>query len=276
MAGWRQLGLTRGNVAHALEREHSCGFLAARVHVGVAGKHGAEGRARVHGEYVAALARSQVVVTCNPKAWEGDARLAEALSSGAVVLVDAMLNPPPGVVNGSSVLTYRSIDEMLSLVRELRGARLERRGGTPAARTAAMRQRQGLTPASRAKHNVHATPTYHRPTTSSTARQRSQLDSAQSRTPLVAPVPRAAGTEDRGLCELAAGASTEVTRKNGQTPLLEACVNGHVPCVKLLLEAGADCNAVDGEGKSAMQLAEQSAKGSAAIKELLKEYGASE
>lgn len=75
---------------------------------------------------------------------------------------------------------------------------------------------------------------------------------------------------------LAAGASTEVTRKNGQTPLLEACVNGHVPCVKLLLEAGADCNAVDGEGKSAMQLAEQSAKGSAAIKELLKEYGASE
>ena len=74
----------------------------------------------------------------------------------------------------------------------------------------------------------------------------------------------------------AAGASTEVTRKNGQTPLLEACVNGHVPCVKLLLEAGADCNAVDGEGKSAMQLAEQSAKGSAAIKELLKEYGASE
>ena len=31
MAGWRQLGLTRGNVAHALEREHSCGFLAARV-----------------------------------------------------------------------------------------------------------------------------------------------------------------------------------------------------------------------------------------------------
>ena len=119
MAAWRQLGLTRGNVAHALEREHSCGFLAARVHVGVAGKHGAEGRARVHGEYVAALARSQVVVTCNPKAWEGDARLAEALSSGAVVLVDAMLNPPPGVVNGSSVLTYRSIDEMLSLVRRL-------------------------------------------------------------------------------------------------------------------------------------------------------------
>lgn len=68
---------------------------------------------------------------------------------------------------------------------------------------------------------------------------------------------------------LAAGASTEVTRKNGQTPLLEACVNGHVECVRLLLEAGANRKTVDSDGQTAMQLAERSAKGSAAIKALL-------
>ena len=63
-------------------------------------------------------------------------------------------------------------DEMLSLVRELRGARLERRAAAgraapvPAGRSSSPAVRQPLS----SKSNTQATPNYHRATTSSTAR----------------------------------------------------------------------------------------------------------
>ncbi len=37
------------------------------------------------------------------------------------------------------------------------------------------------------------------------------------------------------------------TKQGGATPLTAACNEGHVAVVKLLLEAGADANKVDGE-----------------------------
>ena len=63
-------------------------------------------------------------------------------------------------------------DEMLSLVRELRGARLERRAA--AGRAAPVSSGRSSSPAVRqpqsSKSNTQATPNYHRATTSSTAR----------------------------------------------------------------------------------------------------------
>ena len=36
---------------------------------------------------------SKIVVTCNPTGWEGDYRTWEALTSGALILVDKMITP---------------------------------------------------------------------------------------------------------------------------------------------------------------------------------------
>ena len=63
---------------------------------------------------------------------------------------------------------------------------------------------------------------------------------------------------------LEAGARTEIRRKNGRTPLLEACGEGKVSCVRRLLAAGADATATDAEGATAMQLAASAAKGAGA------------
>ena len=113
---WRGLPVTRTNVAYALEQESRCWLVGRAVRVGVAGKDGAAGRSSAHSEYATGLTRSKVVVTANPTHWEGDARLAEAMRSGALVLVDRMVNPHAAVVNGSSVLVYRSVREMLEYV----------------------------------------------------------------------------------------------------------------------------------------------------------------
>ena len=43
--------------------------------------------------YLAHLADSKIIVTCNPFSWEGDFRLWEALLSGALVMVDKMTIP---------------------------------------------------------------------------------------------------------------------------------------------------------------------------------------
>ena len=116
---WRGLPVTRTNIAYALEQESRCWLVGRAVRVGVAGKDGAAGRSSAHSEYATGLTRSKVVVTANPTHWEGDARLAEAMRSGALVLVDRMVNPHSAVVNGSTVLVYRSVREMLEYVAAL-------------------------------------------------------------------------------------------------------------------------------------------------------------
>ena len=68
---------------------------------------------------------------------------------------------------------------------------------------------------------------------------------------------------------VAAGADTEVRRKNGRTPLLEACANGNAACARELLKAGADVKATDNEGATAMMLAEATPKGAEAVKAVL-------
>jgi spore maturation protein CgeB len=62
------------------------------------------------------MARSKIIVTACPEGWEGDYRLMEAMSSGALVIHNEMLRPPNGLMNKEHWVTYRDIPEMLERV----------------------------------------------------------------------------------------------------------------------------------------------------------------
>lgn len=87
-----------------------------RVHVGTVGDAGARGRTRPGGGYVSKLASCKIVVTSNPPWWEGDSRLGEALVSGALVLSDRMVDPPPKLIPGENALVYDNVTDMLAQV----------------------------------------------------------------------------------------------------------------------------------------------------------------
>ena len=66
---------------------------------------------------------------------------------------------------------------------------------------------------------------------------------------------------------LDAGADVNATDKHGGTALMMAAVNGHTDTVQVLLDAGADINMKHGFGKSAKMLAAE--KGHSEVVELL-------
>lgn len=68
-------------------------FNEYNIHIGLAGKAGVEGRNKIQNKYFNKMFHSKIIVTCNPCRWEGDYRTWEALSSGALVLVDNMKTP---------------------------------------------------------------------------------------------------------------------------------------------------------------------------------------
>ena len=109
--------MTRATVAKTIAAAREGVLKGRRVVLGFAGQTGFVGRNTVQTEYIDALARSKVVVTCSPDLYEGDSRLGEALASGAAVLVERMADPPPGVVDGHSVLMYNSSADLLLLLR---------------------------------------------------------------------------------------------------------------------------------------------------------------
>lgn len=113
--------LTRKNVTCRLA--HSPWAMKASIHgskwkshIGLAGNKGQVGRLSVQTEYIDALLNSQIIVTVNPNSWEGDSRLGEALASGAVVLVDRMVDPPPQYVHGRHLYYYDSIPHLFELL----------------------------------------------------------------------------------------------------------------------------------------------------------------
>ncbi|KAL1529322.1 hypothetical protein AB1Y20_000276 [Prymnesium parvum] len=104
----------RNTVEKALRDASNNGSLSSYiVYVGTAS---AKQRGNPTAAYECALTSSKVIVTCNPWRWEGDARTPEALASGALVLVDSMEMPPPGVHHSKSVLFYRSTSDLLRLL----------------------------------------------------------------------------------------------------------------------------------------------------------------
>lgn len=73
-------------------------------------------------KYLAHLADSKIIVTCNPYSWEGDFRLWEALLSGALVMVDKMAIPqwmPHPLVHKKHLVFYdtRNQSEFNSLLK---------------------------------------------------------------------------------------------------------------------------------------------------------------
>ena len=90
--------LSRGRVASWVrEASRPGGNLSQyETFVGIAGSAGTVGNYMRPAEaYAQKMTQCQVIVTCNPGPHEGDSRLAEALASGALVLVDRMVAPPP-------------------------------------------------------------------------------------------------------------------------------------------------------------------------------------
>jgi hypothetical protein len=63
------------------------------IHAGLCGEPGKLGRTTIQNNYYDKMFHSKIVVTCNPDSWEGDYRTMEALSSGALVMVDKMITP---------------------------------------------------------------------------------------------------------------------------------------------------------------------------------------
>lgn len=80
------------------------------------GDHSHTGRWIACPKYVAALLRSKIVVVTQRDRWEDSYRLMEALASGAMVLADTMLAPPPGIVDGIHLRFFTSKHDLKSLI----------------------------------------------------------------------------------------------------------------------------------------------------------------
>ena len=76
--------------------------------VGDTGGH----RKTVDASYFGWMRSAQIVVTCNPSHWDGDFRLFEALSSGALVFTDELHTPQPyALVDGVHCVVYDTHDK---------------------------------------------------------------------------------------------------------------------------------------------------------------------
>jgi hypothetical protein len=62
--------------------------------------------------YVKALLQSKIVVVAQRDEWEDHYRLYESLASGALVLTDPMLALPEGLVNGTNLLVYETLEDL--------------------------------------------------------------------------------------------------------------------------------------------------------------------
>ena len=84
----------------------------------VCAEDGRQGR-KIHEEdsplnnYIRLMARSKIVVTACPSAYEGDFRLMEAMTSGALVMHNKMGLPPKGLEDGKHWIVYDDPAEML-------------------------------------------------------------------------------------------------------------------------------------------------------------------
>jgi hypothetical protein len=84
------------------------------MQVGLVSECGPIGRSRINKEYKKCLFDSKIILHANPDFWEGDSRLWEALSSGALVFVDRMCQPITNpLVDGEHVIFYDPTEDGL-------------------------------------------------------------------------------------------------------------------------------------------------------------------
>jgi glycosyltransferase involved in cell wall biosynthesis len=62
------------------------------------------------------LLQSKIVVVAQRDEWEDHYRLYESLASGALVLTDPMLALPEGLVNGTNLLVYDTLQDLERLL----------------------------------------------------------------------------------------------------------------------------------------------------------------
>ena len=97
---------TRGGRGRVLPwlRDHAKRRKLANVRLG---QLSSAGRTVIDAGYLSTMRSAKIVVTCNPTGWEGDFRLFEALSSGALVMVDRMGTPyHHPLIDGEHVVFY--------------------------------------------------------------------------------------------------------------------------------------------------------------------------
>ena len=130
-------------VARAIADESARGCLRGyRVHVGSLGDLSQARASEAYSPgYLKTLLDSKIVVTCSPNYHEGDARLGEALASGALVLANNMLDPLPGMIDGTNVITYQTTHHLVKRLRVVLAA-LNTTSGLNSAQRIAHRGRQ--------------------------------------------------------------------------------------------------------------------------------------
>jgi hypothetical protein len=122
-----------GSAAVLRDRYITGNSTGRRAHVGIIGTAGAVGRTHPADSYLRRLTECKVIVSCGPVGWEGDSRLGESLYAGALVLSEPLLDPPPGFVDGESVVVYQNYSHMLWIIehylaRPAKAAAIARRG----------------------------------------------------------------------------------------------------------------------------------------------------
>jgi hypothetical protein len=94
-------------------------FKQGKVQIGQVGLSGEAGRSTFQSSYAAALRDAKVVVTCNPDHWEGDYRLFEAMSLGALVCVDKMHFPFYKPLRDKVHLVFYELDRLDELAEQI-------------------------------------------------------------------------------------------------------------------------------------------------------------
>lgn len=80
------------------------------------GERGRVGRTSANLDYVKSLLQHKIVVVCQRDNYEDHLRLFEALLSGALVMTDPMLDLPPGLVDGESIVVFRGLGDLIKKV----------------------------------------------------------------------------------------------------------------------------------------------------------------
>ena len=111
--GWNAHRRLMATMLNAAKEWYGCGY---NMHLGKVGGGETEGRRTPQQEYCRLMSTTKIIVTATPDGWEGDYRLMEAMSSGALVLHNRMILPPTGLVDGKHWIVYDNHTDMLDKV----------------------------------------------------------------------------------------------------------------------------------------------------------------
>lgn len=111
--GWCGTRRLIASTLKAAQKWYGCGY---NMHIGKTGTGQTEGRRTPQEEYCKLMATTKIIVTATPDGWEGDYRLMEAMSSGALVLHNRMILPPTGLEDGKHWVVYNDHIDMLEKV----------------------------------------------------------------------------------------------------------------------------------------------------------------